>query len=156
SRPATTGRLSPTRGSATSRDRARQLSMRHRRKGARVKQQSKSKSARPSRRKIVKGMFAAAVASSMGKSLAQTTKSSTTQADEVSIDDIAAADRVAGRSYSEAERKLMAKSLSRTRQRIVRIRKLAIDPNIEPAVRFDPRLADTKIPTGESECRLSD
>src|SRR5262245_15069076 len=130
--------------------------MRRRSKGAKVKQQTRSKSARPTRRKVVKGMFAAAVASSMGKSLAQTTTSSTTQADQITPDEIAVADRLAGRSYSESDRKLMTKSLTQMRQRLVALRKLTIDPNIEPAVRFDPRLPGTSVPTGSSACRLSD
>src|SRR5256885_874925 len=133
----------------------RRASMKRRTKGAKVKQQqhTKSKSARPTRRKVVGGMFAAAVASSMGKTLAQTTKSSTTQAEEITPDEIAVAVRVAGRNYSLAERKLMTKSLTQTRERLVRLRKMQIDPNIEPAVRFDPRLPNTAIPTGSSACK---
>jgi Asp-tRNA(Asn)/Glu-tRNA(Gln) amidotransferase A subunit family amidase len=98
-------------------------------------------------------MFAAAVASSMGQALAQTT-SSTTQADEISADDIAVADRIAGRSYSAAERKLMAGSLSEKRKLLISLRSRSIDPNIEPAVRFDPRLPDTVLPPGPSRCNL--
>src|SRR5947207_2721624 len=88
-----------------------QMHMSKRRKGAKVKS-SRVKSAQPSRRKVVKGMFAAAVASSMGQTLAQTTRSSTTQADLIASEDIAVADRVAGRNYSQADRKLMAKNLT--------------------------------------------
>src|SRR4051794_25915693 len=119
-----------------------------RRKGSKVKQQSKSKPARPSRRKVVRGLVAVAVGGSIGKARAQTTRSSTTEAQSIGVDDLAAADRVLGREYSQADRKLMAKNMAEMRQRLVRIRKLPIDPNIEPAVRFEPRLPDTKVPAG--------
>src|SRR6476660_3008623 len=107
---------------------------------------------RVTRRMAVKGIVAACVASGVKSSRAAP---ATTHADAISPEDVAAADRVAGRTYSPAQDKQMLGILTTRREKYLELRKIRIDPNIEPALRFDPRLPDTKIPTGESSLKLS-
>ena len=72
----------------------------------------------------------------------------------VSPDDIAAADRVAGRSYSESERKLMAGPLTRIRASLKALRQEEVG-DLAPAVRFDPRLPGMVVPNGRNAFKLS-
>lgn len=64
--------------------------------------------------------------------------------------DIDAAGRLIGRTYAEAERKMMRAGLSRTREQVMRLRKLELDPGLDYAVHFDPVLPGRQLPTGES------
>jgi len=105
------------------------------------------------RRKVVKGMLAACVATGAG---AATTEPATTQADSISPDDLAAADRVAGRTYTAAQQKQMLSIVTRRRRMYRDLRKLPIDPNTAPAMRFDPRLPETQIPSGASSLAISE
>lgn len=70
-------------------------------------------------------------------------------------DDLAGADRILGHGYTNAHRKQMLDIVSGRRERFIELRKIAIDPNIEPAMRFDPRLPETKLPAGSSQLKLS-
>ena len=72
----------------------------------------------------------------------------------VSAEDIAAADRVAGRSYSESERKLMAGPLTRIRASLKALREEEVG-DLAPAVRFDPRLPGVSLPNGKNGFKLS-
>ncbi len=112
----------------------------------------KRRNAGVTRRKVVKGMLAACVASKASDVLGGP---STTQLSAIAPSDVAAADRVAGRSYSDPHDQQMLGILTRRREKYVELRKLTIDPNIEPAMRFDPRLVETKVPDGESSLNLS-
>src|SRR3954451_11292158 len=105
------------------------------------------------RRKVVKGMLAACVAGGGSDALAAP---ATTQADAVTSEDLAAADRVAGRNYSPPQQKQMTGILTTRRKKYLELRKIAIDPNIAPAIRFDPRLPETKVPAGEPSLKLSE
>jgi Asp-tRNA(Asn)/Glu-tRNA(Gln) amidotransferase A subunit family amidase len=72
-------------------------------------------------------------------------------------DDLAAADRVLGHPYTEAQHRQMVGIVAGRRQRFTEIRKIEIDPNVEPAMTFDARLADTPVPPrGESSMKLSE
>jgi Asp-tRNA(Asn)/Glu-tRNA(Gln) amidotransferase A subunit family amidase len=71
-------------------------------------------------------------------------------------DDLAGADRALGHDYTDAQRKQMLGIVKGRRERFIELRKIAVDPNVEPAVRFDPRLPDTKLPTGASQLKLSE
>src|SRR5947207_12463365 len=112
-----------------------------------------NKGHRVSRRKVVKGMFAAAVAGSVGDAMAQTNPATptsapvtrpsnpttspspaTTKASDVTIDDLAVVDRVHGFHYSDADHKLMAEDVVSQRTKLIALRKRTIDPRIEPAV----------------------
>lgn len=108
---------------------------------------------RPTRRGVVKNLLAVGIAAAAGG--ATTTTSTTTSADDITPTDVAAADKLAGREFNDAERKMMADNLGGTRQKLKALRARKIDPNIEPAVHFDPRVAGTVVPAGESKFTLS-
>lgn len=74
---------------------------------------------------------------------------------EVAPADIAAADRLAGRTYSDAERQLMGRRAARMRNSLQAVRAHALDESAVPATVFDPRLPGTRVPRGKSACRLS-
>jgi Asp-tRNA(Asn)/Glu-tRNA(Gln) amidotransferase A subunit family amidase len=135
-------------------------------------EQHVEQSKQPSRRKVVKGLVAAAVVGSVGDRMAQaqttaaTTKAtqagaasapttSTTQASDVTPDDVAVLEKIQGFHYTDADRKLMAADMPGNRKRLLSFRNRRIDPNIEPAVHFDPRLPDMKFPSGPSQVRFS-
>jgi Asp-tRNA(Asn)/Glu-tRNA(Gln) amidotransferase A subunit family amidase len=69
--------------------------------------------------------------------------------------DIAISDKVAGRSYSEPERTLMARSLGRIRDSLKAFREVELDNRVEPAALFDPLLPGASVPKGRSRFRLS-
>jgi Asp-tRNA(Asn)/Glu-tRNA(Gln) amidotransferase A subunit family amidase len=123
----------------------------------------------PTRRGVMKNLLAAGAVAAVGgagpatKSATKSATTSTTKAatsraaDAISPADVAAADKIAGRDYyNDAERKMTAENLAGTRDRLKALRARPIDPNIEPAVHFDPRVAGMKIPSGESSFSLSD
>src|SRR3982751_5783642 len=91
-----------------------------------------------SRRKVVTGMIGAAVASAAHKTFAAP---ATTQSQSASAgaDDVAAMDRVIGRNFSESQQKQMLGILNTRRKKYADLRSIPIDPNTEPAMRFDPR-----------------
>src|SRR3954468_8015745 len=108
----------------------------------------------PTRRGVVKNMLAAGIVPATTG--ATTTTSTTQSADAITPADIAAADKLAGREFTDAERKMMVDDLAGTRTKLKALRARKIDPNIEPAVHFDPRVPGMKLPTGESKFTLSD
>ena len=86
-----------------------------------------------------------------------TTQPVTQPADPLTVADVAAADKVAAREYpTDEQRAMMLESLESYRKRLRGYRERKIDPTVEPAVRFDPRLPETKVPTGQAWCTLSD
>jgi Asp-tRNA(Asn)/Glu-tRNA(Gln) amidotransferase A subunit family amidase len=101
------------------------------------------------RRDMVRGMVAAGVLGGAGLARGQAR-----EGEPVSPMDVAAADRLAGRSYSDSERELMAKRLARVRESLKAVRQSELD-GVEPAVHFDPRLPGAVYPEGKSSCRLS-
>ena len=126
-----------------------------------------------SRRDVIKAIAAAGTAGAAIPVLAQVstqptpspsaaatqpvTQPATQPADAITVSDVAAADKVAGRDYaSDEQRAMMLESLESYRRRLRRYRERTIDPTVEPAVHFDPRLPQTPVPTGESWCALSD
>lgn len=109
-----------------------------------------------SRRALVKTMLAAGAASAAGAAAAPNPPA----ADEaITPADLVAADKVAGRTfpYPDADRTLMLKTMTRTRQslRALRAAEELQDGQAEPATHFDPRLTNTLIPTGKSSLTLS-
>jgi Asp-tRNA(Asn)/Glu-tRNA(Gln) amidotransferase A subunit family amidase len=98
----------------------------------------------------LKTIVAAGVAGSAGATLAQPS------ADEaITGADLAAADRLAGRTHTEAERALMARRAGRTRDSLRAVRAFPLTERDAPALEFDPRLPGTPTPTGTSESRMS-
>ena len=107
------------------------------------------KGRRVGRRDVVKRIAVAAVAGAAGlaESEAQAPR-------DISKDDIAAALKLSGREYGEAERELMARRAGRTRDNLRAIR--GVDTGAtEPATHFDPRLPGMKVPSGKSSLRIS-
>src|SRR5262249_32627019 len=69
--------------------------------------------------------------------------------------DVAISDKVAGRSYSEPERALMARSLGRVRDSLMAFREFELDNRLEPAILFHPILPGAVVPKGGSHFRIS-
>jgi Asp-tRNA(Asn)/Glu-tRNA(Gln) amidotransferase A subunit family amidase len=109
---------------------------------------------RPSRRKVIQGVAAACVAGSSTK-LAFADPAQT-QSVELTQGDVAGADRTLGHEFTEAQRRQMLGIVKGRRDRCAELRKIDIDPNVSPAMRFDPRLPGTKLPAGESVCKISE
>lgn len=102
---------------------------------------------KPTRREIVKGLAVAAVGAAAAPA--------TTQTSQLSADDLAGADRTLGHAFTDAQRKQMLGIVNGRRDRYIELRRIAIDPNTEPAMSFDPRLPDTKLPPAGGELKLS-
>src|SRR5262245_864745 len=118
----------------------------------------------PTRRELIKtAMLAgagflqqASAQPSTNQSTTQPATSSTQRADASKVEDVAAADKIAGRdAHNDADRALMLEELETTRTRLKKYRAVKLDPRTEPAIRFDPRLPTTKVPTGSSSFTLS-
>jgi len=80
----------------------------------------------------------------------------TTKPTSVSAADLEAVDRVLGHAYTPEEREMMRGGMASKQGVITKLRKRTIPPDVEPAVRFDPRLPETKVPTGASSFSMSD
>ncbi len=106
------------------------------------------------RRDVVKQLVAAGVAGAAGLAAAEPAPEPGPE-EAIAPADIAAADKVAGRSCTEAERALMAKSLGRTREGLKALRAGDLDSSVEPATHFEPRLPGTPVPRGRSGFKLS-
>src|SRR6266542_2577236 len=102
------------------------------------------------RRDVIKAM-AAGVAGAATMSSAETP---TPKAPALTVADLATADRVAGRSYTPAERKLMLARVTEIRDRLKSLREADL-PSTEPALQFDPRLPGMRLPRGKSRVRMS-
>jgi len=106
---------------------------------------------RITRRRVVKGVITATGAAAVAKVAAQPATSAS-----LAASDVAAADRVAGRSYAnDAEREMMAEGLASRRAVLQSLRGRHIPPDVEPAAHFSPRLPGTVLPPGPSACTVS-
>jgi Asp-tRNA(Asn)/Glu-tRNA(Gln) amidotransferase A subunit family amidase len=105
-----------------------------------------------SRRMMVNGIVAACVLGAAGDVMGDP---ATTQTDAITPDDLETVDKVTGHNYTAQQRKQMLGIVTKRRQKYLELNKLTIDPNIAPAVRFDPRLPGTKPPVGESSLTIS-
>ena len=74
---------------------------------------------------------------------------------ELTTADVAASDKIAGRNYSEPERKQMLKSLKETRDDLNALRAAKTPPTLAPAFHFEPRPANWTPPKGRNVLRLS-
>jgi Asp-tRNA(Asn)/Glu-tRNA(Gln) amidotransferase A subunit family amidase len=110
---------------------------------------------RVSRRELVKAALAVGVTGGAASGAAAEEKVTPPEPDAITKADIAAADKIAGRTTTESERKQMLKSLTEQRknQKVVRTSPLA--EGMEPAFHFEPRLPGTPLPTGKSGATLS-
>ncbi len=81
-----------------------------------------------------------------------------TDPNAITPDDIARADKIAGRDNAAVHRALMVKSLQETRGEVVALRNAAVEAGDtlgDPATHFDPRLPGTVVPAGKSGAKLS-
>ncbi len=103
-----------------------------------------------SRREAIKGLVAAGAVA-----VADAAEAQAGPADAITVADVAALDKVAGRANTEAHRKMMVKSLTETRDELKALRAGGLTELDEPATLFDPRLPGMAIPSGKSAFRLS-
>lgn len=82
-------------------------------------------------------------------------KEETPAADAITAADIAASDKVAGRTSTDAEREQMVKTATRMRPGLKKIRVSELAEGQEPAFHFDPRLPGMQVPSGRSGATLS-
>ena len=108
------------------------------------------------RREFVKGIVAAGLAGTASAAVGEEANApNPTAEDAITPADIAAADKLAGRAYTEKQREQMARSLGDIRGNIQTLRTGQTDPLLAPAVQFDPRLPGMKVPVGKGSFRLS-
>lgn len=101
------------------------------------------------RRELVKHIVTVAVTGGAGLTAARA------QDAEITPGDFAAATKLSGRSYTEAERALMARRASGMRDNLRAVRAAVAGETWEPATRFDPRLPGMQFPSGKSASRVS-
>jgi Asp-tRNA(Asn)/Glu-tRNA(Gln) amidotransferase A subunit family amidase len=77
------------------------------------------------------------------------------QEPEITVETIAHAERIAGLTFSEAEREAMVRGLMANRTSWAQLRDYPIDYAVAPAVQFDPVLPDMVLPTARREARHS-
>src|SRR4051812_28217256 len=112
---------------------------------------------RPTRRKLLKSAVASGAIMALTRSVsAASTSPATTRAAALTADDLAAADKVLAHAFTDSERKMAIGSMTAKRNLMHALRTREINPNLEPAIQFNPRLAGTKLPDGPSSFTLSD
>src|SRR5262245_47675018 len=106
-------------------------------------QKSSSKEAsekRIRRREALKTMLATGIAAATAAE-AQAPEAQTTAKpaeDALTVEDLAAADKLAAHNYTDEDRKLMLRSVTETRKALTELRAVKLDPTLDPATRFDP------------------
>lgn len=75
-------------------------------------------------------------------------------AGDISVDDLAVVEKVAGREATAGQRELMAPRMGKLREALTAIRGSEFAEGA-PAFHFDPILPDTVLPSGKSVCHLS-
>jgi Asp-tRNA(Asn)/Glu-tRNA(Gln) amidotransferase A subunit family amidase len=123
----------------------------------------RAKSTKPTRRTVVKHLVVGGVLSHGVSALAQTKPAATTStalpttaAQGLTTADVEMLDRVLGHEHTTEERQMMRGGLASKRDVLTSLRKRAIPPDVEPAIQFSPRLADTKVPTAEASFSMID
>jgi Asp-tRNA(Asn)/Glu-tRNA(Gln) amidotransferase A subunit family amidase len=110
------------------------------------------------RRDLVKAAVAAGLAAGAGAKMAEpepdTQSKAAAPVDALTTADLAAADRVAGRSYTTTEHELMLRRVGDIRKQLRAVREVDLGTT-GPAVHFDPWLPETPLPRGKSICRIS-
>ncbi|MDQ3440918.1 MAG: amidase [Planctomycetota bacterium] len=116
----------------------------------------------PTRRTVVKHLVAGGLLSTSAASVAQTKPAATTSTSLPSTapaglpaSDVEALHRVLGHQHTPEEREMMRGGLASKRDVLKSLRKRTLPPDLEPALQFDPRLPDTKVPTGASSFAMS-
>jgi Asp-tRNA(Asn)/Glu-tRNA(Gln) amidotransferase A subunit family amidase len=107
--------------------------------------------AKMSRRKILTGIVSTGILGATGQvGAATTTTVSTTQADAITPEDLASLEKIIGRRFTQKQREMMTENATAKREVILNLRGRKIDPNIEPAIHFDPRIPGVSYPSGPS------
>jgi Asp-tRNA(Asn)/Glu-tRNA(Gln) amidotransferase A subunit family amidase len=70
---------------------------------------------------------------------------------DISKDTIAAAEEIAGVSFTDAEREMMVKNLTSQREAIQTLHKIPIDNSVAPAIVFDPLPPGAELPKKEGK-----
>src|SRR4051812_21981205 len=112
----------------------------------------------PSRRKLLKHTAALGAVAALSRSTVAavaTTKPASTQSTSLTAEDLLAADNVLGHDFTSKEREMAIDSMTSKRKLMLALRTRHIDPNVEPAVHFNPRLPGTVVPSGQSSFALS-
>ena len=68
--------------------------------------------------------------------------------DPISIADIAAAERISGLSFTDAQRELMLPDLQDRQEEFAALRAMHLPNDLAPALHFDPRVGGMHLPTG--------
>jgi len=79
---------------------------------------------------------------------APTDAPSTAQEAPISVDDVAAAEEIAGLRFNADERELIAEGLNEKLQQVEALREVELPNAVVPASTFDPRIGGATIPTG--------
>jgi Asp-tRNA(Asn)/Glu-tRNA(Gln) amidotransferase A subunit family amidase len=111
---------------------------------------------RVGRRELLKGAAAAGLVT-IGGGVEAVPLQDSQGSPEASItqEDIAAADRVAAHPYNSSDdHKQIARSWGRMRSSLRAIRAADASPHSLPAFTFDPRLPNTRVPTGKSSMKV--
>jgi Asp-tRNA(Asn)/Glu-tRNA(Gln) amidotransferase A subunit family amidase len=113
------------------------------------------------RRDFIKGLAAVGMAGASGSVTAAANGEQKPDAptpdvkDAITAEDIAHADKLAGRAYSEKERQQMAREAGNIRKTLQTLRTGETDPLLAPAIHFEPRLPGMRVPEGKGSFRLS-
>lgn len=110
----------------------------------------KSKGARISRRSALSAVASTGLAGLIGSDASQAEGET-----DVTPEDIAGSDRVAGRVHTEAQRKQMAPSLTDIRKSLRLVRNASLGPLDDPAFAFSALIPGVEPPKGRSSLRLS-
>src|SRR5688572_26338202 len=113
------------------------------------------------RRFILTVAGASATAATSGAIAPTTTDSSTTSTTSTtstapatrqaaSVEDVAVLARLTGHDFNSAEIEMMADDVEANREKLLELHARTIDPRVEPAVTFDPRLPGVNYPSGDS------
>ena len=86
---------------------------------------------------------------------APTDKEAATEPNALTIAEVAASDKIAGRTTTDAEQKQMLASLTEQRKKLRNVRVSAFTEGMDPAFHFEPRLPGTVYPTGKDRVGLS-
>jgi Asp-tRNA(Asn)/Glu-tRNA(Gln) amidotransferase A subunit family amidase len=104
---------------------------------------------RINRRRLVKAAALTAVTGAGAEAQAQE------QPEGVTAQDMAAASKLSGRSFTASEREQMARRAAGVRTNLQAIRKAPVTETTEPAALFSARLPSTPVPAGKSSVRVS-
>ncbi len=111
---------------------------------------------RPTRRKFIRTVAAAGAVAAAHQTFAASATTATSAPAALPPREIADALNAIGRDFTPAEHQMMSEGLTARRELYQSLRRRKIDPRIEPAIQFNPRVPGVKYPFGSSSFKLSD